>query len=312
MFFIVFVSVWLRFIPGNLSHIRRIERWASSTVDVWLTDIAVITMECMILVFMARPSVNQPEQFFWALLSLLLIDVGWLAAMLYGTRKGTRPEPQWIWMWLNIPSIAVLVVFLIGNKTYPEYLALTGNYGIFVISITFVICAAIDIYKSSPDWFGRPRQCPVPKEENATYQKRMKEAIEEAEKSITEGGIPIGAVLVENGNVIGRGHNQRVQNEDPTAHAEIECLRNAGRRKDYRGTVLFSTLMPCCLCAGAIVQFGIEKVVVGECRNFKGARSFLDDHGVKIINLDVDECYDMLRKYIKTHPSIWKEDIAQK
>jgi creatinine deaminase len=303
--------VWLRFIPGNISHIRRIERWAQSTVNTWLCDIGVITVESMILVFMARPSVVEPEQFSWALLVLLFIDIGWLAAMLPGMKNGTRPEPQWWWMWLNIPSVAVLVFFLIIQKTYPDALGITSLWGTVTISTIFIACAIIDIYKSSPDWFGRPRSCKVQSKDLARYEKHMKEAIAEAKKSISEQGIPIGAVLVENGNIIGRGHNRRVQDGNPMAHAEIECLKNAGRRQNYKGTTLYSTLMPCCLCAGAIVQFGIKKVIVGESRNFKGARSYLDDHGVKIVDLDMDECYEMLSNYVKANPNIWNEDTGK-
>ena len=108
----------------------------------------------------------------------------------------------------------------------------------------------------------------------------MKAAIEEAKLSLQEGGIPIGSVLVRDGKIIGRGHNRRVQNDDPLAHAEIECIRNAGRIGSYSNTILFSTLIPCYLCSGAIVQFGIEKVIVGESRTFKGDIEFLKDHWV--------------------------------
>ncbi|SNQ59932.1 nucleoside deaminase [Candidatus Methanoperedens nitratireducens] len=99
----------------------------------------------------------------------------------------------------------------------------------------------------------------------------MKSAIEEATKGLSEGGIPIGSVLVKESRIIGKGHNQRIQKSDPMAHAEIDCLRNAGRIGSYKDTVLYSTLMPCYLCAGAVVQFGIKKVVVGESRTFEGA-----------------------------------------
>lgn len=103
--------------------------------------------------------------------------------------------------------------------------------------------------------------------------KFMKEALSEAKKSLSEGGIPIGSVLIKNGIIIGRGHNRRVQNNDPVAHAEIECLRNAGRIGNYKNVILYSTVMPCYLCAGAIVQFGIKDVIVGESRNFARANN---------------------------------------
>lgn len=143
--------------------------------------------------------------------------------------------------------------------------------------------------------------------------KFMREAIMEAKKSLSEGGIPIGAVLVKDGKIIGRGHNQRVQKNDPMGHAEIVCLRDAGRigsYNDYKDTVLYSTLSPCHLCSGAVVQFGIKKVVIGESRTGVGAEEFLKQHGVEIVNLDSDECYELMQNFIKKHPKIWHEDIG--
>lgn len=139
----------------------------------------------------------------------------------------------------------------------------------------------------------------------------MKSAIEEARKGLAEGGIPIGSVLVKEGRIIGRGHNQRVQKGDPMAHAEIDCLQDAGRVGNYKDTVLYSTLMPCYLCAGAVVQFGIKKVVVGESRNFGGALQFMRQHGVEIIDLDNNECYEMMLDFIKKNPVLWYEDIGK-
>src|SRR6187455_723794 len=114
-------------------------------------------------------------------------------------------------------------------------------------------------------------------------------AIEEARKGLEEGGIPIGSVLIKDGKIIGRGHNQRVQKGDPMAHAEIDCLQNAGRIGTYKDTVLYSTLMPCYLCAGAVVQFGIKKVFAGEDETFIGAKEFMESHGVEVINLQSEE-----------------------
>lgn len=136
-------------------------------------------------------------------------------------------------------------------------------------------------------------------------------AIEEARKSLAEGGIPIGSVLVKDDKVIAQGHNRRVQDGDPMAHAEICCLRNAGRMSSYRGAVLYSTLMPCYLCAGAVVQFDIRKVIVGESRTFPGAESFMIEHGVEVIDLDNEECYNLMQDFIKQNPKLWHEDIGQ-
>jgi len=140
--------------------------------------------------------------------------------------------------------------------------------------------------------------------------KFMKEALKEAKRGLSEGGIPIGAVLVRNGKIIGRGHNRRVQKNSPILHAEIDCLQNAGRIKNYKGTVLYSTLMPCYLCSGAIVHFRIKKLVVGENLNYKGTDSekFLKAHGVKVTNLQSKECIAIMKKFIEKNPELWKED----
>lgn len=139
----------------------------------------------------------------------------------------------------------------------------------------------------------------------------MQAAIEEAKKGLAEGGIPIGSVLVKDGKIIGRGHNQRVQQGDPMAHAEIDCLRNAGRIGQYKDTILYSTLMPCYLCSGAVVQFGIKQVVVGESVTFPGGPEFMEQHGVHITNLQNQECIDLMNKFIAEKPDLWNEDIGE-
>jgi creatinine deaminase len=139
----------------------------------------------------------------------------------------------------------------------------------------------------------------------------MKVAIEEARKGLSEGGIPIGSILVRKGKIIGRGHNKRVQDNDPILHAEIDCLRNAGRLGTYKEAVLYSTLMPCFLCAGAIVQFGIRKVIAGESETFAGARKFMESHGVEVIDLNLDECKRLMNDFIKANPDLWNEDIGE-
>lgn len=139
----------------------------------------------------------------------------------------------------------------------------------------------------------------------------MQEAIAAARKGLSEGGIPIGSVLVRDGKIIGRGYNRRVQEENAMKHAEIDCLINAGRVGGYRDTVLYSTLMPCYLCGGAVVQFNIPKVIVGESRTFPGSEQFLLEHGVEVINLNLDECFNLMDRFIKEHPALWNEDIGK-
>lgn len=139
----------------------------------------------------------------------------------------------------------------------------------------------------------------------------MKEAIKEAQQGRDEGGIPIGSVLVKNDAIVGRGHNKRVQEQAPVIHAEIDCLQNAGRIGSYRGTTLYSTLMPCYLCAGAVVQFGIKKVIAGESATFPGAREFMESHGVEVVDLDLKECKEMMASFIEEKPHLWAEDIGE-
>ena len=139
----------------------------------------------------------------------------------------------------------------------------------------------------------------------------MAAALDEARQGLAEGGIPIGSVLVRDGEIVGRGHNRRVQRGDPMAHAEIDCLQSAGRQRTYRDTTLYSTLAPCYLCSGAVVQFGIPRVVIGEARTFPGAPDFLRGHGVEVIDLDVDECVALMRRFIEENPALWNEDIGQ-
>lgn len=139
----------------------------------------------------------------------------------------------------------------------------------------------------------------------------MKAAVDEAKQGLAEGGIPIGSVLVKDGKIIGRGHNRRVQKGSPTLHAEIDCLENAGRVGSYKNTVLYSTLMPCYLCSGAVVQFGIKKVVVGESVTFPGGPEFMREHGVEVTDLNLEECVNLMKEFIQKNPELWNEDIGE-
>lgn len=139
----------------------------------------------------------------------------------------------------------------------------------------------------------------------------MQAAIHEARKGLQEGGIPIGSVLVREGKILARGHNKRVQENNPILHGEMDCLNNAGRIGSYRNTVIYSTLMPCFMCAGTIVQFKIPKVIVGESRTFPGARAFMESQGVEVIDLDLPECVQMMEDFIREKPGLWNEDIME-
>jgi len=141
----------------------------------------------------------------------------------------------------------------------------------------------------------------------------MNAAIKEAKKGLKKGGIPIGAVLVRGGKIIGRGHNRRVQKKSPIFHAEMDCLENAGRLKasDYKKCVMYSTLSPCDMCTGAILLYKIPTVVIGENKTFKGPERYSKKRGVKLINLDMVECKSMMKSFIRKKPQLWYEDIGE-
>ena len=138
----------------------------------------------------------------------------------------------------------------------------------------------------------------------------LKMALSEARLGYDEGGLPIGAVLVSNGQRLAAGRNRRVQDNNPIAHGEMNCIQNAGRRRRYDDTVLYTTLSPCLMCAGTIVQFGIKHVVVGENVNFGGNEQFLRQHGVEVRVLNDPDCIALMRKFIEEKPELWDEDVA--
>jgi creatinine deaminase len=136
-------------------------------------------------------------------------------------------------------------------------------------------------------------------------------AIEEARLGLSEGGIPIGAALFDaDGRVLGRGHNRRLQENDPSVHGETDAFRKAGRQRGYRDKILATTLAPCWYCSGLIRQFGIGRVVVGESVNFAGGLEWLRENGVEIVDLASTECVDLLGRWIAEHPEVWSEDIG--
>jgi cytosine/creatinine deaminase len=137
-------------------------------------------------------------------------------------------------------------------------------------------------------------------------------ALAEARKGLSEGGIPIGAAIFnESGKLIGAGHNRRVQNNDPSLHGETDAFRNAGRQRSYRKLIIVTTLAPCWYCSGLVRQFGFGTVVVGESRNFQGGIEWLRSLGIKVIDLDSQDCVSLLSEYIRANPALWNEDIGQ-
>jgi creatinine deaminase len=146
---------------------------------------------------------------------------------------------------------------------------------------------------------------------NDIDRKFLRMAYEEALAGFEEGGCPIGSVLAKDETLIAQGRNQRVQKGDPIAHGEMDCLRKAGRQKSYRDMTLYTSLSPCMMCSGTIVQFDIKRVVVGENENFGGNEEFLRQHGVEVILADDSNCIDLMQRFIKEKPELWAEDIAE-
>lgn len=144
------------------------------------------------------------------------------------------------------------------------------------------------------------------------YASFLQVALDEARAGLAEGGIPIGAALFDaDGKLLGRGHNRRVQENDPSVHGETDAFRKAGRVRRYQDTIMVTTLAPCWYCSGLIVQFRIGTVVVGESRTFQGGIHWLRERGVKVIDLDSPECVSLLGGFIAAHPEVWDEDIGE-
>jgi cytosine deaminase len=143
--------------------------------------------------------------------------------------------------------------------------------------------------------------------------KFMQAAIEEAKKGLSEGGIPIGSILVVNGKIVGRGHNRRVQNGSPILHAEMDCFENAGRltARDYQKSVLYSTLSPCDMCSGTALLYKIPKIVIGENKTFQGPEEYVRSRGVELEILNDVKCIKLMEDFISNHPTLWNEDIGE-
>jgi len=144
------------------------------------------------------------------------------------------------------------------------------------------------------------------------HQQMLSIAIEEARAGLAEGGIPVGAALFDvDGNLLGRGHNRRVQENDPSIHGETDAFRKAGRQRSYKNTIMVTTLAPCWYCSGLVRQFGIGTVILGESKTFQGGLDWLRENGVNVIDLDNAECKDLLARFISEYPEVWNEDIGE-
>lgn len=149
-------------------------------------------------------------------------------------------------------------------------------------------------------------------EDALDHRALLRVALEEARQGLAEGGVPIGAALFRtDGTLLGRGHNRRVQDGDPSSHGETDAFRNAGRQRTYKDTIMVTTLEPCWYCSGLVKQFGIPTVVVGESRTFKGGAAWLREQGVRVLDLDDEECVRLMTEFIATKPDVWNEDIGE-
>src|SRR5579863_7759186 len=148
--------------------------------------------------------------------------------------------------------------------------------------------------------------------QESNYASMLQIALSEAQLGLAEGGIPVGAAIFNQaGKLIGKGHNRRVQNGDPSVHGETDAFRNAGRQRSYRQLIMVTTLAPCWYCSGLVRQFGFRTLVVGESRNFAGGLDWLRSLGVRVIDLDSEECVSLLAGYIAANPEVWNEDIGE-
>jgi cytosine deaminase len=148
--------------------------------------------------------------------------------------------------------------------------------------------------------------------DNEKYKAMLQVAIDEARQGLAEGGIPIGAALFDrDGTLLGRGHNRRVQENDPSVHGETDAFRKAGRQRSYRDKIMVTTLAPCWYCSGLVRQFGIGTVVAGESVNFQGGIAWLRENGIEVVDLHSQECIQMLADYIAKKPAVWSEDIGE-
>jgi creatinine deaminase len=149
-------------------------------------------------------------------------------------------------------------------------------------------------------------------EQSPDYTAMLAVALEEARQGLAEGGVPIGAALFRrDGTLLGRGHNRRVQEDDPSVHGETDAFRKAGRQRSYRDTIMVTTLAPCWYCSGLVRQFGIGTVVVGESATFRGGIDWLRENGVEVVDLASEECVKLLGDFIAAHPEVWNEDIGE-
>jgi creatinine deaminase len=323
----IYMATVLRFFIGNILHLENRDLIAREGIFRWFWDLFFIVLQGVVLIFAGgvttiESSAQAEVSFTDYLVILYALDVIWLSSMrvmdalgrrwprsMFGpmVRKGDLAPLEWAIVSLFL-GMLLWGLDLVGNHpaAIPDWklwLLLGVNALVFLHDVVQIAYGIRDP--------GATRRFLARSIERGGQGSGIDLAISAARHSADEGGIPIGSVLMdEEGQVLGVGHNRRIQEGNPVLHAEMDCLASASRRHDYAGTVLYSTLMPCYMCAGAIIQFGIPRVVVGESQNFKGAKKLLTKHGVEIVDLDDDACKEMLKRYILQNPQTWNEDIG--
>lgn len=340
---VIYMATVLRFFIGNILHLESPYLTGPDAAYKWFWDVFFIIAEAVILIFAGAvttidASAEAHVSFTDYLLVLYVVDVIWLGSMRLLSKTGERwpralgsmvrgkDKAPFEWAWVNIILIVPTgLLYVTGHQDrIPDWM-LYGLVGANVIAFAWDVMA-IAYGIREPD-ITSPLAPPIrsfrsrfaalvawirdPWTSKDKISSAMNLALSNARQSLSEGGIPVGAALLsEKGGTLGVGRNRRVQRNNPTLHAEIDCLANAARHQDYSDTTMYTTAMPCHMCAGAIIQFGIPRVVVGESQNFSGAHDLLKSHGVKVTDLNDSTCRDLLAEYISRHPDTWQEDIG--
>jgi cytosine/creatinine deaminase len=321
----VYAATVLRFFVGDILHLEKEDLVAPEAEVRWFWDVSFIVLQCIVLIFAGAvttiyASASSKVTFVEYLLILYALDVFWIASVhvthrvgssdRFGgllrrmVRDGEMPPVGWAVMNIGL-GLMMWRLGLVTNHSLPSewklYTVVGANGAAFAADVFFIKYGL------------REREGKYRTGDESSLQggAGLTVAIDQAKISLQQGGIPIGAALMDGGGgVIGKGHNRRLQNETPILHAEMDCIAQVGLRGGYAGLTLYSTLMPCYMCAGAIVQFGIRRVIMGESRNFHGAGKFMREHGIEVLDLDNIECRRMLSDFISEHPDAWREDIG--
>jgi cytosine deaminase len=343
---LIYMATVLRFFIGNILHLESPDLTGPDGAFRWFWDLFFIVLQCVVLIFAGavttiHASAVAEISFTDYLLILYGLDVFWLSSIrfldwlgrrwprTFGSMVRRRDMAPFEWAVVNV--ILGLMIWGLGLAGHHPssisdgtlWILLIANGAAFlddVVRIAYgirepeaanvsALAPPIRRYGVWPSGFVDSMRGP---REPAHEDPGMSLALSSARLSLEEGGIPIGAALLDSdGRVLGVGHNRRLQKDSPILHAEMDCLANASRRRDYSGTTLYSTLMPCYMCAGAIIQFGIPRVVVGESENFPGAKDLLAKHRVEVVDVDDPTCKDLLGDFIAQNLQTWREDIGR-